>query len=376
MITAYNFRLFPSKTQRKEFLRQLAVHCELYNLCLTERISLYESDGISVKCYDQMKCNVPPLKGKANSASMQQTVRRLDKTYKKFFKDKKGFARFKKRFRTIQYGKYGDGIKLNVDRGLVYVQMIGNIPCKFHRTIEGKIKNASVTLKQGQMYVNVTVERESVHKLVLERAVGIDFGMKSCVTTSEGKHYETPQFRKSKAKDISRLQRKKLAEPENSKPINKAIAKCYTKVERRRNDYNHKLSRSLVNDYDILCLEDIKVKGMIEGSNKHAVNRRWADLAISDLKSKIIYKAENAGKIVILVEPAYTTQTCSQCGNVAKQELDQRTYQCSKCGMELDRDENAATNILVNGLLKYNKNSLGLQTLGQNPKSLRINSEE
>lgn len=348
MIYTYQFRLFPSKKQYKKFLKQLEVHRELYNNCLQERVFLY-SEKISVSGIDQIKSKVPNFKGLSNYSSLQQTVRRLDKSYKKFFKEKKGFPRLKNRFRTIQYSKHGDGIKVIEDRGLVYVQMIGNIPCKFHRKIEGVINTVSLTLKQGNMYVNVTVKREVMRRNDKSKAVGIDFGMKSCITTSDGQSFKTPSFQKIKSKDIARLQRKKVLEPKNKK-INKAITKCYTKVQNCRSDYNHKLSRYIVDKYDIFCIENIEVKKMMEGSVKRGVNRKWSDLAIADLKHKIIYKAENAGKIVAIVNPAYTTQTCSSCGSVAKMNLDQRLYECESCHAKIDRDENAAINILRLGL--------------------------
>lgn len=185
------------------------------------------------------------------------------------------------------------------------------------------------------------------------RPIGIDFGIKTSVTTSDGDKYTSPKFTKNQAKNLARLQRKK-ENVKHKRKIKKAIAKIYTKVENQRKDFNHKLSRKIVNAYDIICLEDIQSsKIMTKIAN---INSRILDVGLCQLKTFITYKAENAGKVIVLVNPAYTTQTCSECGYLTPKELSEREHKCI-CGLTLCRDINAAKNILRLGLESFQDNS-------------------
>lgn len=274
---------------------------------------------------------------------MQQTVRRLGKAFSAFFRDKNsaGFPRFKKenRFRTIQYSKYGDGCKIKHNK--IYMQLVGNIKVKMHKTIIYPIKTISVTKNsRDEYFVNVTCITPKPINYAKGNSVGIDFGIKTTVTTSDNQRIDTPYFDKTKDKTIKRLQRQKN---------NKALSKVFKKLTNKRKDFNHKLSRNLINEYDIICLEDLKIENL--KSYKH-VNRKLYAKGINQLINYIKYKAENAGKYVVMVDPSYTTQTCYNCGKRQKLSLKQRKYKCS-CGYIEDRDVNAAKNIL----------SLGLQTL-------------
>jgi len=339
----FQYRLKPTKRQVKLIKEQLEVHRNLYNQCLEERISAYK-EGVSISCFDQIKSVVPTLKGKSNYSAMQQTVRRLDKTYKSSFRKQSGFPRFraKNRFRTIQFGSYGDGCKLGEK---IYIQHIGQIRCIFHRPIPSDytIKTMSITLG-NQAFINITCERKSGNRSDNTKVVGIDFGIQSTMTTSDGDKFVSPTFTKDQLKNIQRLHRRKRYD---------ALNKIHNKIRNQRKDFNHKLSRSIINGYGIICLENLSVEGIT--SFKH-VNRRLYDLGINQLINFIVYKAESAGKYVVLVDPAYTSQTCSECGEVKPKQLKERIHDC-KCGCYLDRDVNAAINI----------KRLGLQSLGVKP---------
>lgn len=349
MIT-YQFRLFPTKSQFTEFFRQLEVHKILYNQCLELKQKAYEENKINLSCFDQTKSEVPKFKGLSNYSSMQCTVIRLHKSYSSFFNNigKNGKPRFKQRFRTIQYSRIGDGCKIHEDS--VYFQGIGKIKCKFNREFP-KPKTLSITFKDGKLYVNIICDNPHAFKNKMESSIGIDFGIKSTITYSDGNTEVSQNFIKTKQKDIARLQRKKEREPQNKRKISKAIAKCYTKVNNRRKDYNHKLSRSIINKYDIICCEDFKPSEIL--TKVKNINKKIYDISIAQLINQLKYKAENAGKILVMVNKDYTTQTCSNCGNRQKLTLRQRKYKC-ECGLSMDRDKNAALNIL----------RLGLQSLG------------
>lgn len=354
MIT-YRYKLSPTKSQLTDFLRQLEVHKTLYNKCLEQRIESYKLTGKSPSRFDQQKTEVPKYKGLSNYSSMQCTVQRLDNSYKEFFKKNNSFPRFKSRFRTIKYSILSNGCQIK-PTGL-YLQYLGIVKLKWTRPIPDncKIKTLSVTHKNGTLYVNFMCE--NLAKVSPKRTimVGVDFGIKSTVTMSDGVQIQSPQFTKQAAKNIARLQRKK-EKSKNKRKIKKALAKAHGKIQNKRADFNHKLSKCIVQTYDIICLEDIKVS---ELTSQHSnINKRMFDIGISQLKQMITYKAENAGKLVVLVNPAYTTQTCSSCGERHSLALTERKFIC-KCGLELDRDVNAAKNILRLGLQSFQDEILG-----------------
>lgn len=338
----YQYRLFPTKKQISLFKAQLEEHRQLYNKCLEYKIEQYKNNKTNISSIDLINKFTKQYRKTSNAASLQQTVRRLDKAYKSFFQRKMGFPRFRafNRFNTIQYAKHGDGCKLTNN---LYIQNIGSIKINIHRP-PGKIKNLSVTLRQDKMYVNVFCETFNPLNTPKGLAVGIDFGIQNTITLSSGESVKSPSIQKTYQKNLNKaLRRKKY----------KVIGKINEKIRNKRKDFNHKLSRKIVNQFDIICLEDLKVKQIQSFS---LINYKLADIAINQLKNFIIYKAESAGKHVILVNPAYTTQTCSNCGVVNKKELNERFHECS-CGLKTSRDINAALVI----------KTLGLQSLGLKP---------
>jgi len=341
MIKVLQFRLFPSKSQLSAIKSQLETHCKLYNECLEYKKTLWETEHKNVTCNDLIVMKVPLYKGLSNYSALQQTVRRLGKSYQAFFRQNSSFPRFKNvsRFRTIQFSKIGDGCKV-LDNS-IYIQNVGVIPGNFHREMFGKPKTLLITLRNNKLYVSILFDEKSGVKASrdINKSVGIDFGIKSIITTSDGDKFVSPTFTKDKLKDIQRLHRRKNY---------KALNKVYEKITNRRKDFNHKLSKEIVSKYDIIALEELKVESIT--SDYSNVNRRLYDVGICQLINFITYKAENAGKLVIMIDPAYTTQTCTKCGNIVKKELSERTHNCQKCGLKIDRDVNAAINIARAGL--------------------------
>lgn len=340
MIT-YQFRLFPTRQQLSLFKKQLEQHRLLYNNCLESKKTAHQEEKKSITCFDLIKSHVSQYKEGCNYSSLQQTVRRLDKAYKSFFR-KSGFPRFKSKnaFNTIEYAKHGDGCKFKDN--ILYLQHIGKIKCKSHRQFSEKIKTLSVTLKNNTLYVNVICEKFYGTFSNNSNSVGIDFGISNTITTSDGESHKTPHFLKNKLKDIARLNRQKVKNPK----AKKALAKIYSKLANQRKDFNHKLSKRIIEQYGIICLEDLKVKKIVSFKN---VNRRLFDIGINQLMQFISYKAESAGKKVVFVDPAYTSQTCFNCGSKKELSLKDREYICV-CGYTEDRDINAAKNIERLGL--------------------------
>lgn len=344
--------LSPTPAQATLLQRQLDEHRLLYNTCLAKKIKAWTEEEKSVSAYDLIKTEIRPLKDGgaiSNYSSLQQTVRRLDKAYSAFFKKNSGFPRFKNkdRFRTIEY-TYGDGCKVRGDK--IYLQNVGEIDCHSPRFPE-KVKALSITKSGRRFYVNLSYEYAGdVGTKRREANVGLDFGLKTFITTSDGEKFQAPKplkrALKENAKIHRRIHRAKKGTPLREKH-KRTLAKVNRNIANRRKDFNHKLSRSLVNRYDTIVVEDINLADLLTAIPN--INRAYNDLGFGQLRQFLTYKAENAGKVCIRVNPAYTTQECSSCGRLVEKDLSERIHVCP-CGHTEDRDVNAAKNILRRGL--------------------------
>lgn len=352
-------QFFPTKKQRKLISLQLNEHRNLYNECLNRRKIAFENEKIKISTFDLIKSEIPKHRKLSNCSSMQQTVRRLDKSFQKFFKEKRGYPRFKgiDRFNTIQY-IWGDGI--GIKKGVLYIQNVGQIKCNLSR-IDSKIISCSVTKKHEKYYLNFAVENFKQFFTKNENSTGIDIGLKTFVTTSNGEKFESPKFHKKSLKEEAKIRRRIHRSKKGSKSRSKhkkSLVKLKRKISNRRKDFNHKLSRNLVDRYDILVFEDIKLSDLITNINN--INRTYADVAIGQFRDFVFYKAENAGKIAIKVPAFNTTKECSNCGNIVEKSLQDRKHIC-ECGYSDCRDINAAKNILRRGLASLDKNPRGLR---------------
>ena len=367
------FRVYPTKRQKREIFRQLNNHRDLYNFCLNERIDTYKLTKKSPSCFDQIKANVPKFKNSCNVSSLQQTVRRLDKSFQNFFRrvkhgDTPGFPRFKKSFSSIEFiPTDGASLKTTTNgKQHVYIQHVGNLKLIKHREI---LDHSRITLKYnlGQFFVCFTVEYTPPVVKQKNGSVGIDFGLKNFITTSEGNVIHSPKFLKRSLIKLKKATSKRdKAEKGTSERKKKGIVvrNIYRKLLNQRSDFNHKLSCTLVRNYGTICLENIDLLGL--KSDIKNVNRTYDDVSWGQFTQMLNYKAESAGCQIIYVDPSYTSQTCSKCGTVRedKLELTNRTFSCL-CGYKDDRDKNAARNILGLGLRSLIPESprLGLQSV-------------
>lgn len=275
---------------------------------------------------------------------LQDVLRRLDRAYKVFFKQIKGFPRFKSknRFMSLTYPQKGfwlKGDKLKLSR-------IGLIRIKLHRQIpnHAKIKTCTITKSMNQWYVGFSVEcnPKSVKQSV-GNAVGIDLGLYSFATLSDGNVIENPRYYRRSQDRLNALQSK--FSKNRSRTNGKALTALHRKVANQRKDFLHKESRKLVNTYDLIAHEDLNIKGMMYGYFSKSI----ADAGWGTFIRMLTYKAEDAGKYVIPVNPYHTSQTCSNCGTLVKKKLADRQHECPDCGLSMNRDLNAAHNILKLG---------------------------
>jgi putative transposase len=220
-----------------------------------------------------------------------------------------------------------------------------------HREMYGKPKTATIMRSStGKWYVAFACEIETQHLPTTDSSIGIDVGLHSFAALSDGTVIDNPWFFRKEEKVLAKAQRKlsKAAKgtPERAKQ-RKVVARVHERITFRRNDFSHQESRKIVNNYGTICVEDLTVNRMIRN---HCIAKSIADAAWSGFFSMLSYKAESAGRKLVKVNPAYTTQDCHRCGHRQKLNLADRIYICPCCGLYIDRDLNAAKNILALGM--------------------------
>lgn len=356
---SYKFRLYPTKTQAEKLNKQLGSHRWLYNQALEQRKTAYEQRAESLNYrmqaawLTQERFASNQRVQTVNVSACQRTLKRLDKAFAAFFRRVKagetpGYPRFKgyNRFNSIEY-TYSDGAKLK--DGSLYIQHVGNIRIKQHRPIEGKIKTAIIKRKADKWFVCFSIEQDPQPQPKTRESIGLDMGLLHLVITSDGEFFDAPKYLRKSERRLRIIQRCVARRKKGSNRRNKAVSKlqrCHDYIANQRRDTAHKISRKLIDRYDLIAVEDLNVSGMVKN---HSLAKSISDAAWSTFQDILISKAENAGKMVVKVDPKYTSQECSGCGEIVKKDLSVRVHSCPHCGLELDRDINAAKNILARG---------------------------
>jgi putative transposase len=354
-LRAYQYRLYPSRKQEKRLFANLNAARHWYNMCLCERKYAYQLEGRNVSKIDQLrlvKRYKRTFAPSVHSHVLQVATADLDKAFQAFFRrvksgEQPGYPRFKSRHRFASFGykEYGNGFK--VDGRKLSLSHIGRISVRWHRPHEGTVKAARIVHKAGQWFVVFFCEVEAKPELPRTgRDVGLDMGVSSLVTTSDGEKVENPQFYRAAQSKLRVLQRKLARAKKGSKNRRKAlkaVQRQHMHIANQREDFLHKLSTSLVRAFDRIALEDLRVRNMVK--NPH-LSKSILDSGWSIFKGYLTYKAGSAGREVALVDPAYTSRCCSNCGREFEDfDLSRRWVRCA-CGLSLDRDYNAAINIL------------------------------
>ena len=351
MRKSFKYRLFTNKHQEDKLLKLLNAGRYLYNNALEHRIICYKDYRKSVSYYEQAKA-LKEIRAfdkdiaELNCWCCQNILRNLDKAFQAFFRrlksgEKPGFPRFKSadRFHSLTF-TIGDGVKLKNNK--LYIQNVGYIRINLHRDIFGKIK--TVTIKHENYYFYAIFSCEDIPMVnppKTYKEIGIDVGIKSFATLSNGEIIENPKYLK-KAEDKLKSVQSKYSK-KKSKKVKRQLIALHTKIANQRKDFQHKLSRKIINEYDYIYIEKLKPKDM--NSRYKVLNKFINDAAWSQFFNMLVYKAEEAGRQVIKIEPKNTTQACSNCGKIIPKDLSIRIHSCS-CGLTIDRDINAAINIL------------------------------
>ena len=378
MMRAYRFRIYPSSRQTDMLNSTLNLCRELYNAMLQQRIYAYRS-GKKVS-YKSQQNELPELKDafpefrNIHSLVIQDVARRLDKAFDNFYRRimerrngnsiKAGFPRFKStdRYSSITYTQSGFRI---MDNGHVWFSKIGEIRTFMHRSVTGHINTISIKHDSvGDWFITMAVETDTRTDKPAEettqnsqfqpvKPVGIDMGLKSIITASDGSQLEPPQFLRKSEKKLRKAQRNLSRKQKGSGKRSKAkarVQKIHRKIQRQRDDFSYKLSRNLVKNHDLIAFENLNIKGMVKN---HHLAKSITDAGWNQIIQYTMYRAESAGTFAVLIDPKYTSQECSQCGNIKHDlKLSDRTYHCNACGLSIDRDLNAAINIERKGMEK------------------------
>ena len=360
MEKAYKFRLYPNKEQQILLAKTFGCTRFVYNYYLDKRITAYKTDKTTLSAYDCIK-DLTSLKKEygwlkePDKCALQNTLRDLDSAYKGFFKSGRGFPKFKSKkshrysYRTqnnntIQF--LGNSIKL---------PKLGKVKIRDKQIPQGRILNATISqTPSGKYYCSLCCTDVTVETFEKTgSAVGIDLGVKEFAITSDNEHIENPKYLAKSLKKLARLQRQLSRKTRGSNRWNKArikVAKCQEYIANQRADFLHKLSTRFIKEYDIICLEDLNVSGMLKN---HKLARSVSDVSWSQFTTMLQYKADWYGKEIIKIDRFFaSSQLCNVCGykNTETKDLSVRSWVCPNCGTSHDRDVNASINILNEGL--------------------------
>lgn len=360
MRRAFRYRLWTNASQERELGIMLESHRRLYNACLEQRKTVYESEKRSVKYTEQsawfkVQRAINPYFARLNFSSAQATMRRLDKAFVNFFRrvkegaDEPGYPRFKSRdrFDSIEFPAYRDGIRLNGER--LYVQHVGTIRVKLHRPVVGIIKTITLKREADKWFVVFSCELPDVPIMDSGKpAVGIDVGLTHFLTTSDGTTEPNPHYLKDalpKLRVAGRaVSRKKKKGGRNRRKAVRCLQRIHARVKNVRREHHFQVACRLVLVYGLIAVESLNITGMLRSRR---FSRAIADAAWGGFVSILKHKAEKAGAVVVEVDPRGTSQRCSRCQNEVKKNLSVRWHDCPHCGLSLDRDHNAALNILA-----------------------------
>ena len=358
---AYKYRIYPNKGQQELINKHIGCCRYVYNLCLEKKINAYKTSKKSISSFDLIKL-LPSLKKEqetsflkeVNSLSLQAAIRNLDSAYQRFFKEKKGFPKFKSKRNARQSFQIVQNTNADFDEKKVYIPKFKEgIKCKFHRFFDGKVKTSTISrTSTGKYYISILVEfdEDNPKKKPIDenQAVGIDLGIKTFATLFNGEEIPSPKNLKNTIAKLKRLQRrlsKKAKGSNNCEKARKILACQYERVANRRNDFLEKVTHQLVTTYDTICLETLSASNLMKN---HHLAQALSDIAIGRFNELIEQKAEWYGTNILRIGRFEPSSKMCTCGYIYKDlKLSQRVWTCPNCGRTNQRDLLAANNIKV-----------------------------
>lgn len=361
MLLSYSYRLYPTAEQRQLLDRTIEIHRSLYNDALTERRLAWKMNRKSISYADQSN-QLKAIRlfdddaAWVNFSSVQQTLRRLQKGFDAFFRriksgEKPGFPRYKGKgwFDSVCY-VYSDGLRLK--NGRLYIQRIGDIRIFKHREfpVDTAIKMAVVKHDNvGNWSVTFQIEVPDVEPVSLESSVGIDVGLEYFAALSNGELIDNPRWRRVSERKLAKLQKMQARCKKGScryVELKRQVQRLHQKTTNQRKEFQHQLSRNLVDRFDAIFVEKLNVKGMFQGLFSKSIS----DVGWSQFLFFTEYKAAKAGKLYQEVSARNTSQECPCCNGRVEKTIDVRVHNCPNCGYIVPRDTAASQVIELRGL--------------------------
>jgi putative transposase len=354
----YKYKLKPTPVQERLLDRTLMLCRHVYNAALCERREAWQKCGVSVSYYEQ-KAELPGIKeampeyGEVHSQVLQDVVLRVDRAFQAFFRriasgDTPGYPRFHGRDRYISftYPQVGEHGGARLDNGFLALSKIGRIAVRWSRPLEGIPKTVTICREADGWYACFSCADVPVQSLPpASQETGIDLGIEAFATLSNGTRIFQPGWYRKAERALKTAQRRVSRRKKGSRRRRKAVtllAKAHLRVKRQRADFHHKTALTLVRANDVIYYENLQTANMVRN---HHLAKSISDAGWSAFLTILSYKAACAGRSVVAVPPAYTSQICSGCGVLVAKGLSVRWHACPECGTSLHRDHNAAKNI-------------------------------
>lgn len=356
---AYKYRLFPNEEQKVLIAKHLGSCRFIYNYALDKKVRAYQTDKTNLSRFD-IQADLPNMKKseeycwlkEVNSLSLQASLANLDSAYTKFFREHKGFPRFKSKKDSKQSFSIPQNTRVDFENGRIFIPKFkSGIKAKFHRTFDGIVKSSTISrTATGKYFISILVEVNEpdvpMKPICENKAVGIDLGIKTFAVLSDGTEIPNPKHLKQSLDKVKKLQRSLSHKNKGSKNRDKArrkLALAHEQVTNRRNDFLHKVTSYLVNNYDTICLEDLNVKGMVKN---HHLAQALEDIAIGTFNTLLEYKAKERGVNILRIGRFAPSSKMCTCGYINHNlTLAMREWVCPECGKVHDRDFLAANNI-------------------------------
>lgn len=362
MLRTLTARLYPSTSQVARLEHLLDVGRTIFNDALEQRIAAYEFDKSSLSYMTQtadltILRSVCPTLADVPAWIERDALRRVDLAFKHFFRrvressGKAGFPRFKawQRWNSFSIQSPGQCVR---DKHIRVAGVTGTIRARNIQYTEGAIKQLRIVRRAGKWFAQLVVDdgQQTPAAVPIMSCVGIDVGLKTFATMSNGDTIANPRFARKAERKIAHAQRAVSRKVKGSRNRRKAVNRLqqvYERVSNLRSNFTHHASKEIVTQYQFIAVEDLEITDMVGGRFAKSI----LDAAWGQFTQRLAYKAESAGCIFVRVEPRGTTQECSQCGTVVPKDIRVRVHSCPSCGLTIDRDLNAARNVLQRALM-------------------------